>query len=261
MDGADSITVLLHWNDGSVLSNGELGSVCNDNLSYFHRLTKTTPRSNIGNANTAGMPDDIGLTGNQFGTATSLLFATYVTIETPVAVLLKIIGPKYLLTFIAFAWGSVTLGMGFIENWKALYACRLLLGFFEAGLIPCIDVYIGLVYKKRERGQRSAMIFAFSAISSAFGGILAFGLTQIKGPGDFQGWRWLFIVEAILTILIVPLFFFIFPQEPRDAWFLKPEEKEMMSARYANDPHWGIDEEFKWSSLLSIFSDPKFYAL
>lgn len=207
------------------------------------------------------MPKDIGLTGNQFGTAVTLLYATYVTIETPVAILLKIIGPKYLLTFIAFSWGCVTLGMGFIENWWALYTCRLLLGFFEAGLIPCIDVYIGLVYKREERGKRSAIIFAFSALASAFGGILAYGLTQIKGPGNFKGWRWLFIVEAILTLLVVPVFFFIFPQEPREAWFLTEEEKGLMIARYAKDPHWGIDEEFKWSSVLSIFVDPKWYAL
>ncbi|PVH89419.1 high-affinity nicotinic acid transporter [Cadophora sp. DSE1049] len=224
-------------------------------------LMANLDRSNLGNANVAGMPEDIGLKGNQFGTAVTLLFVTYVTIETPVAILLKIIGPRYLLSFIAFAWGMVTLGMGFMQNWKALYACRLLLGFFEAGLIPCIDVYIGLVYKREERGQRSAIIFAFSALASAFGGILAYGLTQINGPGDFEGWRWLFIVEALLTILTVPVFFFLFPQEPRDAWFLTPEEKILIRARYAKDPHWGIDEEFKWASCFSIFVDPKWYAL
>lgn len=30
-------------------------------------------RSNLGNANIAGMPEEIGLVGNQFGTATTLL--------------------------------------------------------------------------------------------------------------------------------------------------------------------------------------------
>jgi MFS family permease len=224
-------------------------------------LSNTLFRSNLGNAQIAGMPTDIGLVANQFGTASSLLYATYVTLETPVAILLKIIGPKYLLTFIAFAWGCVTLGMGFIENWWGLYLCRLLLGFFEAGLIPCIDVYIGLVYKKSERGKRSALIFAFSALASAFGGVLAYGLTQIKGPGTFQGWRWLFIVEGILTIVIVPCFFFMFPQEPRTAWFLTEEEKTLMNLRYASDPHWGIDEKFKWSSVFSVLADPKWYAL
>lgn len=207
------------------------------------------------------MPHDIGLVGNQFGTATSLLYATYVTLETPVAILLKLTGPKYLLTCIAFAWGCVTLSMGFIQNWQGLYTCRLLIGFFEAGLIPCIDVYLGLVYKRQERGLRSAIIFAFSALSSAFGGVLAYGLTQIQGPGNFQGWRWLFIVEGIITLCIVPLYFFLFPQEPRTAWFLKAEEKEMMIARYANDPHWGIDEKFTWSAVFSVLEDPKWYAL
>lgn len=61
-------------------------------------------RSNIGNAQTAGIGTDIGLVGNQYGTAVTLLYATYVPFEGPVAVLLKIIGPKYLLTFCCFAW-------------------------------------------------------------------------------------------------------------------------------------------------------------
>ncbi|RDW84898.1 hypothetical protein BP6252_02488 [Coleophoma cylindrospora] len=228
-------------------------------MGLFYMLANLD-RSNIGNANIAGMPTDLGLVGNQYGTSVSLLYATYVTLETPVAILLKIIGPKYLLSFIAFSWGCVTLGMGFIENWWGLYICRLLLGFFEAGLIPCIDVYIGIVYKKSERGKRSALIFAFSALSSAFGGLLAYGLTQIKGPGNFHGWRWLFIVEAILTVVVVPAFLWLFPQNPRTAWFLTEEEKCMMDLRYALDPHWGVDEEFSWSSVLSAFVDPKWYA-
>lgn len=100
------------------------------------------------------MPDEIGLTGNQYGNAVTLLYATYVPFELPVAVLLKVIGPKYLLTFCAVAWGLVCLCTGFIQNWQGLYTCRLLIGFFEAGLIPCINVYLGMVYKKSERGKR-----------------------------------------------------------------------------------------------------------
>lgn len=207
------------------------------------------------------MPADIGLVGNQFGTATTLLFATYVTLEAPAAIILKIIGPRYLLTGCAFSWGVCTLSMGFIRNAAGLYVCRLLIGLFEAGLIPCINVYLGMVYKKSERGKRSAVIFAFSALSSAFGGILAFGLTQINGPDGFEGWRWLFVIEAILTLLAVPLFFWVFPTSPTDAWFLTDEEKRMMVIRYAQNPHWGINEKFSWGAVISVFKDPKFYAL
>ncbi|KAJ5682212.1 high-affinity nicotinic acid transporter [Penicillium macrosclerotiorum] len=228
-------------------------------LGLFYMMANLD-RSNIGNANTAGMPEDLGLVGNQFGTATTLLYATYVPFEGPIAVLLKIIGPKPLLSTCAFCWGVTTLGMAFIKNWQGLYACRLLMGFFEAGLIPCINVYIALVYKKSERGKRSATIFAFSAFSSAFGGLLAYGLTQVHGPNGWEGWRWLFAVEGAMTLVLVPLFLFLFPKHPTLAWFLTAEEKTLMQARYDNDPHWGQDENFTWADSLSIFTDPKWYA-
>ncbi|KAG4260878.1 high-affinity nicotinic acid transporter [Fusarium proliferatum] len=149
--------------------------------------------------------------------------------------------------------------LAWITNYKGLYACRLLIGLFEAGLIPCINVYIGWVYKKSERGQRSSFIFAFSAFSSAFGGVLAFGLTQIK-TASFEGWRWLFAVEGIMTILFVPIFWFIFPKTPQTAWFLTDEEKHLLKARYDADPSWGQDDPFSWTESLKAFTDPKWYA-
>lgn len=154
----------------------------------------------------------------------------------------------------------------------------MLIGFFESGLIPSINVYIAMVYKKSERGKRSAVIFAFSAFSSAFGGVLAYDLTQIHGPNGFEGWRfvlsssllyvahplttnsWLFVVEGLLTIILVPLFFFLFPKIPTTAWFLTPSEKTLMTARYAQNSHWGIDEEFSWPEVAKAFTDPKWYA-
>lgn len=157
--------------------------------------------------------------------------------------------------------GIVCLGTGFVQNWQGLYACRLLTGLFEAGLIPCIDVYLGLVYKKSERGKRSAAIFAFSATASAFGGLFAYGLTQIHTSTYFSSWRALFIIEGIITICIAPVFFFAFPRTPRDAWFLTAEEKEMMRLRYELEPHWGIDEEFTWAAAVQGLTDPKWYAL
>lgn len=224
-------------------------------------ISNSSNRSNLGNANIAGMPADLGLVGNQFGTATTLLFATYVTLEAPAAIILKVIGPRYLLTGCAFSWGLCTMSMGFIKNATGLYICRLFIGLFEAGLIPCINVYLGMVYKKSERGKRSSVIFAFSALSSAFGGILAFGLTQINGPNGFEGWRWLFVIEGVLTLLAVPMFFWLFPTTPTQAWFLTEEEKGMMVIRYAQNPHWGIDEKFTWGAVISVVKDPKFYAL
>ncbi|KAL2835824.1 high-affinity nicotinic acid transporter [Aspergillus pseudoustus] len=234
----------------------DLFAVCAMGVLY---MMSNLDRSNLGNANVAGLPEEIGLVGNQFGTATTLLFATYVPLEGPVAVLLKIIGPKPLMSISAFCWASATLGMAFVKDYRGLYACRLLIGLFEAGLIPCINIYLGWVYKRNERGQRSSFIFAFSAFSSAFGGILAYGLTQIH-TASFSGWRWLFAVEAALTMLAVPCFWAVFPVSPTTAWFLTAEEKHLMQLRYDADPSWGAAEEFSFAECLKAFADPKWYA-
>lgn len=95
-------------------------------------------------------------------------------------------------------------------------------------------------------------------MASAFGGLLAYGLTQIWA-GGFEGWRWLFAIEGAMTIILVPLFFFVFPTTPTEAWFLTAEEKQIMADRYRNDPHWGHDDQFSWKEIGKVFVDPKWY--
>jgi hypothetical protein len=83
--------------------------------------TNNVRRSNIGNAQVAGLDKDLGLVGNQYGTAVTLLYATYVPFEGPVAVLLKIIGPKYLLTVCCLAWYEKPLFVFMSLNLPHLY--------------------------------------------------------------------------------------------------------------------------------------------
>lgn len=71
------------------------------------------------------MPDDIGLIGNQYGTAVTLLYATYVPFEGPVAVMLKIIGPKYLLTGCCFAWYVAELNRAMLLRLIANQGCDM----------------------------------------------------------------------------------------------------------------------------------------
>lgn len=203
-----------------------------------------------------GLPEDLNLQGNEFGNAVTLFFATYVAFETPLSVLLKIVGPRNLLSVCMFAWGAVCLGMGFVTNVQQLYACRLLLGAFEAGLIPCINSYIGMVYLKSEMSMRSATYYCFSAIAGAFGGLLASAVSNLNA-GGLPSWSWLFIIEGIITVCLAPVIWWIFPKDPRTAWFLNEEERNVMRLRHELNPHLSNDDEFSWAKILSAFADPK----
>ncbi|KAL2812920.1 major facilitator superfamily domain-containing protein [Aspergillus cavernicola] len=221
-------------------------------------LLANLDRNNLGNTQLMGLPEDLGLVGNQFGNAVSIFYATYVTLETPLSILLKLIGPKYLLSACFFGWGIVCLCMGFIKTANHLYACRLLLGIFEAGLIPCINTYIGMVYLKSEMSIRSAVYYAFGAIAGAFGGLLALGVSHLK-TDRFNSWSWLFIIEGSVTIFLVPVVFVLFPKDPLTAWFLNDKEQAVMRLRHELNPHLNIDDTFTWQKVLSAFKDPKTY--
>lgn len=205
-----------------------------------------------------GLPHDLGLVGNQFGNAVTVFYATYVFFETPLSIAMKVVGAKNLLSFCMLGWGVVCLGTGFVKNAGQLYACRLLLGMFEAGLIPCINAYIGMVYLKSEMSMRSAIYYSFSAIAGAFGGLLASAVSNIHA-GGLSPWSWLFIIEGIITIILVPLIFFAFPKDPRTAWFLNEEERNVMRLRHEINNHLSMDEEFSWAKCLSALKDPKTY--
>lgn len=93
-------------------------------------------RVNIGNAKLYGLEEELGMTGNMYQLAVSLLFVTYVIFETPSNMIIKKMQPARYLAGLVFFWGIVATFSAFVNNFAGLVACRLLLGMFEAGLFP-----------------------------------------------------------------------------------------------------------------------------
>jgi MFS family permease len=58
--------------------------------------------------------------------------------------------------------------------------------------------------------------------------LLAFGIRNMDGVGGYRGWRWIFIIEGLLTVLATGIGLLFIPDYPENSKFLKPEEKEYM---------------------------------
>ncbi|PPJ61094.1 hypothetical protein CBER1_11845 [Cercospora berteroae] len=144
-------------------------------------------RSNIGNAAIAGMNEDLNLTGSQLNVAVTVFYVTYITFEIPSSLILKAARPSRLIPAFIILWSLVVIGSAFMKNYATLLATRLLLGAFESGLFPCLTVYLSTFYKPTEQAQRLSYLFVASALSGAFGGLLAYGLTRLNGA--LEGWR------------------------------------------------------------------------
>ncbi|KPI35992.1 putative transporter [Cyphellophora attinorum] len=216
-------------------------------------------RTNIGNVKVAGMPEDIGASAQQFSTAVSIFYATYVTFETPFAILLKKLTPRVLLTSLCIVWSLTTIFSGFIHNVAGLYASRLVLGACEAGLFPSLTLYLTMVYRREEQAKRVAYLFSCTALSGAFGGLLAYALLMMDGVAGYAGWRWVYIIEGVFSTVIAVAVWFGLPTNPAEAWFLTPEQKAIMVIRQKQTAEYLGGDESKRYEFWVALKDPKLY--
>ncbi|KAF7591659.1 hypothetical protein BBP40_001235 [Aspergillus hancockii] len=214
-------------------------------------------RTNIGNVKVAGMPEAIGASESQFSTAVSIFYVTYVLLESPWAVLMKKLTPRNILTGLCIVWSLATIFTGFVQNVAALYATRLILGACEAGLFPCLNLYLTMVYRREEQAKRVSYLFSCAAISGGVGGLLAYALLHMDGIGGKAGWRWVYIIEGLFSIICALLIWFGLPNNPAEAYFLNDEEKWMMRVRNEQRRKYMGSDEFSWEEMWLALRDPK----
>jgi MFS family permease len=165
-------------------------------------------RSNISVARISGLDEDVDLdVGNRASVALMVFFIGYVIFELPSNMIIHRVGPANWLSFICFAWGLVSIGIGFLHNWVGLAICRAMLGVLEAGFFPgyvppvvpnrrapadtsasCIYL-VSSWYRRYEVQKRLAGFFLTASALSAFANILAYGLIQIGNHTNYKGWR------------------------------------------------------------------------
>lgn len=195
-------------------------------------LANFIDRTNVGNARIAGLQSDTHLVGNQFNAALAVFYASYIAAELPSNWILKRMKANRWLPFIVGAWGVVTTLTGLIQSFGGLVAIRVVLGFCEGGLLPGIILYLSTIYKRHELQLRVGVFYASASLSGAFGGLLATAIIKMDGIGGLAGWRWIFILEGIVTILFGIIATLVLPADISTASFLTEEEKAFALARF-----------------------------
>jgi sugar phosphate permease len=178
----------------------------------------------------------------------------YVILEVPFTTLLRTLRPSRLIPGVVLVWGGVVLGMGFSTNYATILATRLLLGGLEAALTPCLMLYLTTFYQRNELALRMCYLFISAALSGCVGGLIAAGFLKMDGLAGIEGWRWIFIIEGAITIVIGIISAFVIADRWQDATYLSDRQLFLMKVRDAKAAMFSKDDGFSTLEIKKAFT-------
>jgi len=213
-------------------------------------------RTNIGNARILnveegrGMQVDLGITADQWNWVVTSFFFGYIIFEVPSNLIIKKVSPSRWIARICFSWGICATCLGFCNDFISSVVVRILLGIAEAGFFPGIIFYMTFWYTQKEFSLRVSIFYCSATVAGAFSGLLAYGISFMNGVGGYAGWRWLFILEGIPSVILGFVNWYAMTDYPHVATWLTPEEKRWCEARMPKDGSNAHEEKFSWDEII-----------
>ncbi|PMD14890.1 retrograde regulation protein 2 [Hyaloscypha hepaticicola] len=225
-------------NDGSNTHNEKLG-VCRQTYSL-----SMLDRSNLGNAKIAGMSRDIDIARNH------ILFQW-------TQMGWKVFPPHRWVAFAVLFWGTVSSVQAACTSWEGLMVCRFLLAIPEAMYGPAVPLYLSYFYPRERLGLRVGIFLSGSALANAYGGALAYGISQAHGA--IHPWRILFLVEGLPTIALALVAWFWLPDSLSKAKFLSDRDREIAIEISLRQPGDRTSDKFQWKQAVGALLDYRSY--
>ncbi|CDO71805.1 hypothetical protein BN946_scf184939.g29 [Trametes cinnabarina] len=184
------------------------------------------------------MQEDLGLHGNQLNYITTAWTCGYVIGQIPSNMLITRIRPSIWIPAMEVLWSVLTMVLASAKSFEMLVVIRFLVGLAESTFYPAIQYVIGSWYKGDELGKRACIFHTASALGPMFSGFLQTGAYNgLNGVHGLAGWKWLFIIDGIITVPIALLGFLIMPDLPsntRPSLFYTQEQIDIGKKRMAD---------------------------
>ena len=218
-------------------------------------------RVNIGFAKLQ-MQSELGINDAAYGMGAGIFFLGYFIFEIPCNLILQRIGAKRWLGPIMIVWGIVSGCQMFVTGATSLYVIRFILGVVESGFFPGVILYLTFWYPRKYRAKMIAAFMTAVPLSGVLGGPISGWILDAMSHGvGLRGWQWLFLLEAIPSILAGIATAYFLDDSPQKARWLNQSEKDLLQQH--------LDEEEKTKRLESpghhriadAFRSPKVWLL
>lgn len=161
-------------------------------------------------------------------------------------------------------WSIVAAAQAALKGRSSFMACRALLGILEGGFIPDLVLWLSYFYTSKELPLRLSFFWVALDLTVVITSFMAYGLLHMRGVAGWEGWRWLFLIEGLLTGVIGLASFFLMPASAVETktwyrpngWFSDREVGIVVNRVLRDDPtkgdmhnRQGITPKGLWRSL------------
>ena len=171
------------------------------------------------------MNKDLGLTAAVYGISSTAFYIGYCLFEIPSNIVLDKVGARLWIARIMITWGLVSGATAFAVGANSFMTIRFLLGAAEAGLFPGIILYFTYWFPDRHRARIVAGFTLALPVSVALGAPISTAILSLDGAFGIAGWKWIYLLEAVPTVLLGVVVLLAMTDKPAIAGFLSPEEK------------------------------------
>jgi sugar phosphate permease len=180
-------------------------------------------------------------------------------------VLKKLGADRWLPTLLSIC-GLLNILMGVNSTFGGFIALRLLLGVAEAGIYPGCTYVLTHWYSPTEIHGRLTMFYSGASLASAFSGLLAYGIGHLDYTWGYRGWRFIYIIEGLFSVLVgFCMFFILSPTPSKVKGWLTPEEKRFLVLRHrfarVSNGGAGEAEVFSYKYIKQAFGSFHVYAV
>lgn len=174
------------------------------------------------------MNQDLGFTPEQYGFGVGLFFVGYLLCSFPHTAILKRIGARRWICGAVVLWGTIASALSLIQSPVHFYVLRILLGVAESGFAPGIVFIMSQWMPQRFRAFSIAGSMLAIPGSMLLGAPLAGWLLTANTGLSIPGWRFLFLAEGLITVLVGLLTPLLFVNEPEQARWLTADESRWL---------------------------------
>jgi hypothetical protein len=138
---------------------------------------------------------------------------------------------------------------------------QVILTSIKSAYFPAVHYVYGSFYRADEIGRRGGVFYIGQMLGILTAGLIQAGAAKhLNGVNGLAGWRWMFIITAVITLPLAILGFFVWPGTPDkpNRFVLTEHDVQLAKKRLKNH---GQRSQYSWKTLKNVFSDWKVWVL